>query len=96
MPRHTRSDNDDTNALAHAVEALRIELAGLRDAIDELREEIQWGNRNCKGYNPKLFRFNCGIEDCRETPETTAIVHGPAMPDECREEPAPRRQVNLW
>jgi hypothetical protein len=95
MPRHTRPNDNDKNALAHAVEALRIELAGLRDAIDELREEIQWGNRNCKGYSPKLFRFNRGTDVCFETPASNAGEDKPPLV-ECHGQTLPRRQANLW
>jgi hypothetical protein len=58
MPRHTTKDVDADRSLFDVLHALREELASLRDAIDELREEIQWGNRNRDGYNPALFSFH--------------------------------------
>jgi hypothetical protein len=98
MPRHTRATNDDANALAHAVEALRIELAGLRDSIDELREEIQWGNRNCRGYNARLFRFRQPDDQTEQLkanlPQPLPTISQP--PIEHHFENMPKRQEELW
>jgi hypothetical protein len=96
MPRHTRS-NDEGDALAHAIEAIRIELSGLRDAIDELREEIGWGNRNCKGYNPMLFRFQQANNDSADMqPPELQPCRREQPPIDDRHEAGPRRQVKLW
>jgi hypothetical protein len=97
MPRHTRTNDDDAHALAHTIEALRIELAGLRDAIDELREEIAWGNRNCKGYNPMLFRFHPAESASVEMPQPAlrpSELQRPTIDD--LPQGGPRRQVKLW
>jgi hypothetical protein len=93
--RGNTADRDD--ALFDVLHALREELATLRDAIDELREEIQWGNRNREGYNPALFTFHPERLAPLETP---APVSFPAPQRAARieenQDDTPRRQRGLF
>ena len=93
MPKPTPYTADTDQLLLDAIHALRNEIAEFRDAIDELREEIQWGNRNCSGYNPMLFRHE------RPTASPNIAAEIPLTHCEPNDDPGdstPRRQERLW
>ncbi len=44
--KRTDSPVDSTDAIAQVLDRLREELAILREVLDEIRDELQWANRN--------------------------------------------------
>ena len=97
MPRPTPQADAD-NLFSHAIQSLRSEIAGLRDAIDELREVVEWGNRNRDGYDPLLFQFRRSADEPADMPEPTPTVPTPhdESPVQARRDDKPRRQDTLW
>jgi hypothetical protein len=72
MRNHTAPDSDPKDLLFDCLHSLRNKIAELRDAIDELREEIQWGQPQlrqlpafafCPRSNPRraVRRIRCGV-----------------------------------
>jgi hypothetical protein len=101
MRNHTGPDADPKDLLFNCLHSLRNEIAELRDAIDELREEIQWGNRNRGGYLPSHFLHDPNRDepgdqfeeeyDDDDADDTEDVPPAPGDPGGL-----PARQESLW
>jgi hypothetical protein len=96
MPRHAREAVDEDQLLA-TIRELSQEVRVLREAVDELREELQWSNRNPLPHNPPSSRFvltSMPLDPAAEDWEINRLTAND-LPEE-HSQNAPRSQTSLF
>lgn len=95
-----RRPQDSVDSIADALERLREELAVVRQVLDEIREELEWSNRNPPDRELVAATHrritSCPLDPCApDWAERVNMYSAADLPTEL-DDPAPRQQGQLF